>query len=129
MPDCVYINGKKRKLCIGALRNKIKVYDRNIQEPVDGSVDFTENFTNETTKYAYIETTRGVDIFNGVELIGNASHLFYIRYDSSVTSQSWIEYNEKYFDILQAENIDERNEWLILRCRERGDKTKLANWS
>lgn len=129
MAECKKIYSKHRKVCLGGMRDQIILYDRAITAPASGSVDFTETFSNATTVWAMLETISGKEIFDGTNLVGVATHKFYIRYISDVTAQTWIKFKSQYFDIIDTQNLEERDEFLLLRCSIRGDSTKEVNFS
>ena len=129
MPKCVQIRRKHRKVCVGDMRDKIIIETRSIIAPVSGSVDFTESFTDTKTVFAMVETKTGVEIFDGTNLLGIATHLFYIRFIANITFQNWITFKNQKFDILDVQNLEERDEFYLLRCSLRGDETKPVNFS
>lgn len=130
MPNCAKIKQKPYKICTGDLSKRITLYVRSITDPQGGSVDFGENFTTPTNVWAMIETlSKGVEIFDGSNVIDVATHLFYIRYIPGITFEMYLDYNGRRFRIIDVQNIDEKDETIILRCTERGDNTKPVNWS
>lgn len=128
MTECVNIRIPHRKLCAGDLDRKIILKNRDIQTPSSG-VDFDERFSGDQRVWAAIKTTAGLEVFAGTNISEVASHVIYIRYRPNITSETWIEYRSKYYDILSAENIDERNEWYALYCNERGTTSNRSNFS
>ena len=121
MPYRVIKSRPHRKPCLGDLRDEIKLQDRNIVPPVYGSPDFDESYTDQSTTWAKIITVSGKTFFDGVNQDVNITHEITIRYDATVTaSKTWVEFNNRRIDILSIENWEERNEWMILTCNERG---------
>lgn len=116
-------------MCVGDMRDKIEIETRSIVAPVSGSVDFTESFVTTKTVWAMVETKSGVEIFDGTNIIGIASHFFYIRYIADITFQNWVKFKSQYFDILDVQNLEERDEFYLIRCSLRGDETKSINFS
>lgn len=129
MPKCISIKKPDRKICAGDLRDKIVIQVRTITPPATSGVDFTEAFSSDATVWSMVETKMGVEIFNGTSLKGVATHYFYIRYRADLTAESWLKFNSKYYDILDVQNLDERNEFLLLRCSLRGTTANLANYA
>lgn len=129
MPKCVRIKRKSRKICIGDMREQIQINIRTIKAPVDGSVDFAEAFQEVETVFAMVETKTGVEIFDGTNLLGVATHFFYIRFISDIDFTHWVRFKDQFFDILDVQNLEERNEFYLLRCSLRGDETKPINFS
>jgi SPP1 family predicted phage head-tail adaptor len=129
MANCINIKRKNRAVCIGDMRDKITVQVRSITPPAAGGVDFTEVFTEDKTIWAMVETRSGVEIFDGTNLVGVATHYFYIRYLSNLTAESWVKFKSKYFDILDIQNFEERDDFMLLRCNERGTVNKNTNFA
>jgi len=116
------IQRKNRVSCIGDMSERIKLHNRSIQVPEFGTYDFTETFTGTKTVWANVQTAAGQTFFTGANIDVGLSHIIIIRYDEAVTSETWIEFNGNNLKIISVENLDENNEFLRLRCSERGDK-------
>jgi len=127
MPKCISIRRKKRDVCIGDMRDKIIVQTRTITPPGAGGADFTEVFNLDKTVWALIETRDGKEIFDGTALKGIATHYMYIRYLSTLTFEGWVKYKSKYYNIIDVQNLEERDEFMLLRCSERGTTDNLSN--
>ena len=125
MSVCVKINGKKRTLCAGALDRVITLENRAITV-TPNNVDFVETFSAPVEVAAAIETSRGSTLFDGVNVEQVITHKFYIRYDSSVTAETWILFESKRYDIVDVENLEERSQWMLLRCNQKGLSAKAA---
>lgn len=123
MPKCVKIQRRHRKPCIGDLSDEIILQNRAIAPPVFGDPDFDETFTNTATVWASIKTVAGKTFFDGVNTETLITHEILIRYDSTVTAETWIEFESRRFDILDVDDFEERHEWMYLTCTERGSNT------
>lgn len=130
MTQCKNVSPKKRKVCIGDLRKQVTLQVRVIQPASITSANYVEEFTNVITVWAAIKTTRGYQTFSEVGVSNNVTHEVYIRYDSSftVTSEDWVEIDSLKYDIVDTENLDERNEFYVLRCIRKGVNTVRANF-
>ncbi len=126
MPKCSKIRRKKRQVCLGDLDKQIQLQDRDITPPVFGSADFDEKFTNTDLVWAAIQTVNGKTFFDNVGVETNITHIIYIRYDAAVTSETWVLFDLRRFDILDTENLEERDEFLKLTCVDRGLATLAA---
>ncbi len=124
--SCEKIDLKNKKICIGDLNKKIDIELMTIT-PL-ATADFTETFVDIATVWAGIQTIKGVEIFDGTNVLGVATHNFYIKYRAGIERDNFIDYNSKRYRVLDIENQNENNEFLILRCEERGDKTTEVNW-
>jgi SPP1 family predicted phage head-tail adaptor len=116
------IKRKNRISCIGDMRERVKLHDRALRVPEFGSSDFTENFSGTKTVWANVKTVSGQTFFTGANIDVSLTHSIIIRYDESVTSETWVELNNNNLKIISVEDLDERHEFLRLRCTERGDK-------
>jgi SPP1 family predicted phage head-tail adaptor len=113
---------KTRVSCIGDLSERVKLHDRNMQVPEFGSADFSEKFSGTKTVWANINTAAGKVFFTGASIDVGLTHEIIIRYDEAVTSETWIEFDDRNLKIVSVENLDERSEFMKLRCTDRGDK-------
>lgn len=129
MVDCKKIRGRKRDVCLGAMRDQVELDTREIKPPSLGGVDFTELFTPIETVSAYIETVRGKTIFDESNTERDVTHKIYIRFVPFITAQTWLKFDSKFYDILDVENLEERNDFLLLRCAVRGSDTVATNFA
>lgn len=120
MPSCQFIKRKHRKICIGDLNSLILLQSRHIVAPVFDDVDFDEDFQDTSEVWAKIDTQIGKTVFDGVDTDINVTHKITIRFDPSVTTETWVEFASRKFDIMLTENLEERDEWLLLFCTVRG---------
>lgn len=126
MAICVRLSRKKRKPCIGDLDTEIVLQNRVIT-PLTTSVDFQETFSTNATVWAMINTTRGKTAFDSSNVERDISHEFTIRFVSNITAETWVLFDGKRLDIVDVEDLEERHEWLVLRCAERGATTQAVN--
>jgi len=120
MPRCVKLKRKKRQACIGDLDTEIILQDRDIASPLFGSPDFSEDFTDLNTVWAGIETVTGKTYFDGAGVETPITHSLLIRFDATVTAETWIEFDGRRLDILAVQDLEERHEFLTLTCTDRG---------
>ncbi len=120
MAKCSFLKRPHRKVCLGDLNDLITLQTRDITEPLFDTVDFDENFVDLPQVYAKIKTTSGRTVFDGVDTDVNVSHEITIRFDSVVTSETWVEFEGRRLDILRVEDLEERHEWMLLLCLDRG---------
>ncbi|MEE8341967.1 MAG: phage head closure protein [Candidatus Neomarinimicrobiota bacterium] len=128
MARCQIIGPKHKKICAGDLRQRIEIQTRSITSPAD-CINFDELFTTVETVFASIETVNGQTVFDSTNTEVIVTHKIYIRFLSTVTAETWLQFNNEKYDILKVENIDNRNEYLILRCNKRGINTKDVNFA
>lgn len=133
----IFIDGKRRTLCTGSLTEQIEIKLRSLTAPTGNSVDFSEAFTAVKTVWAMVKTTRGSEMFDGTNLTNAYTHEFYIRFlpdtvfgtSGRLSTQEWVKYKDRYYTIQDVENFEERSEWMIMRCAERGATSKAVNYA
>lgn len=112
-----------RKVCAGDLRWRVVLQNQTITEPAFADTDFGEKFDGDKEIFAKVRTLSGKTFFDGVNRIDVAlTHEVTIRYDIAVTAETWVRYQDRRLDILDVEDLEERHEWMVLRCVERGSK-------
>lgn len=120
-------SAKNMLVCAGDLSKRIYVEVRTIMPPVDGGVDYSEEFTERKPLWAMVETVNGAQIFDGTNIVGQISHRFTVRWRKDLTIQSWVEYQGQKYKIINIENQNQRNRFLILSCTVRGDADLRVN--
>ncbi len=126
MPKCVKIRRKHRQVCIGDLRDEVTLQDRALT-PSNTSVDANEVFTENAIVFAMVETSQGETSFGGTDTEQDVTHKFTIRFLDGITAETWVNFNGDRFDILDTQDYEERHEYLVLRCTNRGIDTNRAN--
>jgi SPP1 family predicted phage head-tail adaptor len=111
------------------MNQQITLQNRSIQAPSGSSVDYDEDFDGDNVVWALVGTVSGETIFDSTNIEQIVTHKFYIRFVSGITSETWIDYNGEKFDILDVENMDENDSFLLLRANSRGDNTVSVNKS
>lgn len=124
------IRRPKRRYTIGDLDTRVILRDRAIQAPVASSTDFDELFSTGAGVWAKVSTPDGKTQFDGVETDVNVTHVVGIRWKRDVTTETWIELpGGRRLDVVTMQNLEERNQWLQLMCRERADRFTEAGKS
>ncbi len=126
MPKCIKLQRKKRLPCVGDLNTEITLQDRAITPPTT-TVDFSESFTENAVVWAMMNTVRGKTAFDGAGVEKDISHEFTIRWLTGVDSETWILIENERYDIIDTEDLEERHEWLVLRCAKLGTTTQAVN--
>lgn len=131
MPTCVKIRSKKTQVCIGDLRFKIDIQQRELGvpfNPIDGvDVDYSENFTTLHSIFSAIDTPIGATTFNEIGISTAISHIFYVRFSSDVDAQKFILFENVRFKIVRVTNFEGRRIFMKLECIERGSADKDAS--
>lgn len=120
MAQCKFVKRSHRKICAGDLDLEITLENRDIVPPLAGEVDFDENFSNSIVVFSKIETAIGKTVFDGVDTDVIVTHKITVRFDSTITTETWILLNGNRLNILRTENFEQRNEWLLMFCTDRG---------
>lgn len=112
----------RRKVCVGDLNKMVTLSERAIVEPGFGQTAFREDFSGAAREvWAKVRTVNGRTIFNGVDTDVAITHEITIRYDADVTSETWVQLADgTRLDVADTQNIEERNEYLVLLCNARG---------
>ena len=131
MPKRVVQFRKLRKQSIGDMREVISLEERSLTAPDFASAVASETYDKILDVWAKVETRSGIEMFNGVntreEGVAIYTHQFTIRYRDDVTSQTRIRYKDNLYKIIDSENLEERSEYLLLRCRIDGDDSQEVN--
>ena len=107
----------------------IELNTRSLTVPEINSVDFGETFVITNSVYAMIETKIGASVFDQSNIERIVTHFFYIRYDANVTAETWINFRSDLYDIVDVEDLDARQEFMLLRCVLRGLDTIETNFA
>lgn len=134
MPVCKKIRSVHRKVCAGDLDRVVTIQDRAIQPPTD-SVDYTLLFTDGVATpdgqiFASIKTVTGEEVFDGHNVGTPVTHHIIIPFIEGVTAETWVKLEDgTRLNIVQGgvEDLDERNEFLLLRCTTTGSETQSNN--
>lgn len=129
MANCSKIKAKPHIVCAGDLKSRIQIYNRSISAPLSINVDFQELFTQPITTFAMIETANGETIFDSTNIEKVVTHNFYIRAIKNLTSEGWILFKQKYYDILTVENLNEEDRFMLIKANLRGTEALAVNFA
>lgn len=112
----------RRKLCAGDFRDRVQLQGRRLAEPLFGDADFDEKFEPNPERWASVKTVTGRTIFDGASQRDfEVTHEVRIRFDLCVTSETWVKLADgRRLKILRVEDFEERHEYQILICTDRG---------
>lgn len=131
MARCSSIRKKKRRVCVGDMKDPIILNNRNITPPLFNTVDFDENFTPinqlQPDVLSLVETVTGKTYFDGKNTDVNITHEIYISYDALVNASIWITFEDRRIDILKVEDFEERHEFMKLTCNDEGLTSRQAS--
>jgi hypothetical protein len=126
MPTCQKIKKKHRQICVGDLEDFGTINSRDIEAPKSGGVDFSEKFTKKIDSFMLIETVRGESLFDEVGTEQDVTHKIYVPFVSGLTFEDWLDVETQRFDIIDVEDLDNRHEFQLCRCTNRGLAAKAA---
>jgi SPP1 family predicted phage head-tail adaptor len=101
---------------IGKLRKRVQ-----LQHLVRNQDDFGEaipSYTPYATVWASVEPLQGRELEHAQQISAEITHRVTIRYIAAVTSEHRVVYGERILEIESVINPEERNEMLILMCKE-----------
>lgn len=129
--SCSTLRLPKVKICLGDLRHKIQLANREAVGQTPGDWDSSGIvFTPYATVAAGIRTTAGVNAgvarFGATVIEPNATHLFYIRHRTDWRN---IEAGnvfvlmdaDRRFRVLRVDNVNEDSIYDMIQCTERGE--------
>lgn len=129
MAECVKIRTKHRKPCIGEMRWRIDIYNPTITPPnLTDEVDYTVTIEPEATVWATVKTLPNVSFFDDMNVEQVVSHEFIIRYREGISREKNIRYPSgtgQYYNIVYSENLENRNEFILMRCNLKGSETHV----
>jgi len=126
--ECNPVKIKRQRVCFGDLNRKIKIKSRTITAPDESDeFDYEQTFGTPVTKWAAVQTSSGKDIFDGTNMIGTATHFFFLKFVSGLTSESMVEWRNENYRVLRIENLDENDEYMKLYCALRGVTANEVN--
>ena len=132
---CKTIRSVHRRLCVGDLEHLVTILDRNIVPPKSNSANFDMNFENAGNGpvWASIKTVKGVKMFDSTDVEQTVTHVFGFYWDDIEASEaeidSFLYFDSRYFKILDIDSLDERKEWGLISCVERGSEAKRVNYA
>lgn len=123
---------QRRITAIGDLDRKIQLQYRVLSSKFQTADTDRIEFTTLVNAWAKVETLKGYLEYDGVEMTQRGwTHSFTIRYRDDYEQFKWILWKGKRYEILQAEVLDERDEFVLCRCLLTGtnEKTNEASWA
>jgi hypothetical protein len=112
---------------LGDLKHRVIIYDRTIVEPKDLTSNYDLSFKKKLSVWASWKTIKGDVIFDEVNTDKTITHIGVIRYLPFLTQEYWVYYDNRYFDIVRVQDINEQKRFQILYCNLRGFIDKPAS--
>lgn len=102
-------------LAAGRLNKRVTL--QTVTRTTDTGGGGTDSWGTTATLWAHIEELGGSEPFNGQQVASTLTHRVTLRY-RSVTPQQRLLYGSRVLKIVAVQNPDQRNEMLVLDCRE-----------
>ena len=116
-----------RKVPVGDKKTPVLVCRASITAPTVG-VDFGRDINIVINPwFCKITTVEGVTRFDSSNIEQVVTHEFAGRYDERIDESMVISHSGKYFRVISIENYDDRGQFSVLLCTERGDFNKPVN--
>jgi SPP1 family predicted phage head-tail adaptor len=100
----------------GSMRKRVTIQQET--PTADGAGGYALAWTNVMTVWAEIEPITGQKVFVSEHLEGHVTHHVTMRYQSGITTDMRLNYNNRLFNIRAVLNTDESNRWLKLLVEE-----------
>lgn len=81
-------------------------------------IDSWSNVVGLTALWCSVKTTGGAEFYAAQKINAETSMLFKLRYIPGITNLMRVVYNSKNYEIINVNNVDEANEFLLLSCKE-----------
>lgn len=104
-------------MIIGNLRHRIRILRKQEIETEDGFTTMT-TYPIVATVWANIESVKGLVRFDTKQVGEEITHKITIRNYPLVTSENWLQYINRKFNIRFVRDADERKQYLELLCQE-----------
>jgi len=129
------ILGRRRLIAAGDLRERVTVQLRTLSAPAADGVDAQLTLQDAKTVWAMVVTDGGSEFFDGTNLTHAWTHKFFVRYipgtvfprSGRMSAQERVTYKGRIFQVVDVENLEERDEFLLLKAVERGAADVAVN--
>lgn len=116
-----------RKVPIGDMRTPVKIHQAQILAPTAG-VDMGREIAPVVEPwFCKVTTVTGVTLFDSSNIEQIITHDFQGRFNQDISRDMVIEHKGNYFRIISAENFEDKDQFMRLRCTERGAIAKEVN--
>ena len=130
MANCNKKRIKKTQVCVGDKDKLVDIQTRSLNNSGLDSSQPVEVFATVRQQWCGIETLDGVPRFAKINIEDGATHLFWTSYDIGLTAiengNSYILHDSKRYKVLKVNNINEKNETIVIQTTERGATSEEA---
>lgn len=106
-----------RIMIVGKLRHRVTILRKNEIETFESFTSMT-TYAEVATVWANIESTKGLVRFDTKQVGDEITHKITIRNYPLVTTENWLQFENRKFRIRFVMDSDERRQYLELLCQE-----------
>jgi len=118
----------KTGLCPNDLNKQVKILERKTLPLSPGETSPTISFPELGSFMAGIETRKGVERALDININSDSTHFFYFMYSSRLDKRepknTFILFRNEHYKVLDVENVNEENRYLIYYTSLRGKSTQ-----
>ena len=103
-------------LLAGNLRHRVSI--QSLSGTLDSYGEPTSGWSTDETVWASIESISGNEVDIGEGQAGIITHSVSMRYTANATPKKRLLFGSRVFGIQSVLNHEERNEYLVLKCKE-----------
>lgn len=116
-----------RKISIGDMRTPAGLYLAVLTASM--TVDPVREFKSiQDPWFCSVRTVSGITAFGDSNVEEVVTHIFEGRFIEGTSDDHFIKHDGRFFRIITVEDLDERKEFMQLKCTERGIDTLLVNY-
>lgn len=102
---------------IGKFRKRVKILRYSEVAEVGGSNTY-KIYTNIATLWGFVEMVKGLVRFDTKQIGEEVTHRIYVRYYHNISTENWVQIDDRQFRIRAVTNFDESTKYLELLCQE-----------
>lgn len=125
---CNTIPKKKDKICIGDLDSFIKIQIRTKITPGPGETVATMEVTDDLEVWARHDSSKGEVVFDSSNMEQVSTDKFYIRFIPNISVVNSLEKNGKRYKVIDIEDLNGNEEFLLIRTSRRGSSAIPNNY-
>jgi head-tail adaptor len=114
--------------CIGDMDSKINLFYKGLTYVNDESAEAETQAIFKKDVDAKVTSYRGGRGFDGINMLSTPTHFMYIRYIEDFSGEYLIQFNRKWYDIIDYINLEERNRFIMITVREQGRVEQKASF-
>ncbi|MBN1807188.1 MAG: phage head closure protein [Sedimentisphaerales bacterium] len=98
------------------MRHRVEL--QQFAESQDGYGEMVREYTTYATVWAEIKPLQGKELEHAQQISAETDFQIRIRYNPAVASEHRVVFGNRVFEITAVKNTEERNEELVLMCKE-----------